>query len=104
MDRSGQEHGSIPLFFKSRSPQWLGIKATIFTQLSEPARQELRRKGLRINERIARLGRIEDAIEYGRSLIGRYGAATLGELPEAEQVEFARLWVHTTGGAKLHEN
>jgi hypothetical protein len=45
---------------------------TIFAQLSESARQQLRREGLKINEQTARLGRINDAIEYGRSLVAKY--------------------------------
>jgi hypothetical protein len=36
---------------------------TIFAQLSEEARQRLRRQGLRISEQTARLGRINEAIE-----------------------------------------
>jgi len=77
---------------------------TIFAQLSEDARQQLRREGLRINEQIARLKRIEEAIEYGRLLVARYKVETLDELPQEEQLEFARLWSNATGGAKLHEN
>jgi hypothetical protein len=42
---------------------------TIFAQLSEAAHQRLRREGLRINEQTARLGRINEAIEYGCSLV-----------------------------------
>lgn len=76
----------------------------IFAQLSDEARQQLRREGLRINEQIARLGRINETIEYGRSLIAQYNVETLGELPPEEQLEFARLWANATGGAKLHEN
>jgi hypothetical protein len=76
----------------------------IFAQLSEEARQQLRREGLRINEQIARLGRINEAIEYGRSLVAKYKVETLGELPQEEQREFARLWANATGGAKSHEN
>jgi|ERR1035437_1813236 hypothetical protein len=77
---------------------------TIFAKLSEEARQRLRREGLRINERTARLGRINEAIEYGRSLVTKYKVETLGELPQEEQLEFARLWVNATGGAKVREN
>ena len=77
---------------------------TIFAQLSESARQQLRREGLRINEQTARLGRINEAIGYGRSLIAKYKVETLGELPQEEQMEFARLWTKATGGAKLQEN
>jgi len=76
----------------------------IFAQLSEAARQELRREGLRINEQTAHLARINEAIEYGRSLVTKYKVETLGELPQEEQLEFARRWVNATGGAKLHEN
>jgi len=76
----------------------------IFAQLSQTAREQLRREGLRINEQAARLGRINEAIEYGRSLIARYQVETLGELPPEEQLEFARLWTNATGGAKLNEN
>jgi hypothetical protein len=77
---------------------------TLFAQLSEEARQQLRREGLRINEQTVRLRRIDEAIEYGRSLIARYKVETLGELPQEEQREFARLWANAMGGAKLHEN
>ena len=77
---------------------------SILTQLSETARQRLRREGLRINEETARLGRINEAIEYGRALVARYQVETLGELPPEEQLEFARLWANATGGAKLNEN
>jgi hypothetical protein len=77
---------------------------TIFAQLSEAAHQRLRREGLRINEQTARLGRINEAIEYGRSLVGEYKIETLGELPQEEQLEFARLCANATGGVKLHEN
>ena len=77
---------------------------TIFAQLSEEARRQLRKEGLRINEQIARLKRIEEAIECGRLLVARYKVQTLGELPQEEQLEFARLWSNATGGAKLHEN
>ena len=76
----------------------------IFAQLSEAARQRLRREGLRINEQTARLGRINEAIEYGRSLVGKYKIESLGELPQEEQLEFARLWANATGGVKLDEN
>jgi hypothetical protein len=77
---------------------------TIFAQLSEDAREQLRREGMRVKEQAARLGRINDAIEYGRSLVAKYKAETLGELPEEEQREFARLWANATGGVKLREN
>ena len=77
---------------------------TIFAQLNEAARQQLRRDGLRMSEQIARLGRINEAIEYGRSLVAKYKVETLGELPQEEQHEFARLWANATGGVKLHEN
>ena len=77
---------------------------SIFAQLSKTACEHLRREGLRINEEIARLGRINEAIEYGRSVIARYNAETLGELPPEEQLEFGRLWANATGGAKLNEN
>lgn len=76
----------------------------IFARLSEAARQQLHREGLRINEQIARLARITEAIEYGRWLIARYKVETLGELPQEEQMEFARLWTNATGGVKLHQN
>ena len=69
---------------------------TIFAQLSESARQQLRREGWTLKEQIARLERIEAAIESGRSLIATYGAETLGELPAHEQLEFARLWANAT--------
>jgi hypothetical protein len=77
---------------------------TIFAQLSEEARQQLRREGLRINEQTAHMGRINKAIEYGRWLVSKYKVETLGELPAGEQLEFVRLWANATGGAKLHEN
>ena len=77
---------------------------TIFAQLSEEARQQLRREDLRINEQTARLGRMTEAIEYGRSLVTRYKVETLGELPQEEQLEFARLWANATGGVKMREN
>jgi len=77
---------------------------TIFSQLNEVAREQLRRDGLRMSEQIARLARINEAIEYGRSLIAKYRVETLGELPQEEQQEFARLWMAATGGAKPHEN
>ena len=59
----------------------------IFAQLSEADRQQLRKKGLRINEQTARLRRINEAIEYGRSLVAKYKVETLGELPPQEQLE-----------------
>ena len=77
---------------------------TIFAQLSDEAREQLRRDGSRMSEQIARLARINEAIEYGRSLIAKYRVETLGELPQEEQQEFARLWMAATGGAKPHEN
>jgi hypothetical protein len=77
---------------------------TIFAQLSEAAREQLRRDGLRISAQTARLGRINEAIEYGRSLVAKYKVETLGELPQKEQREFARLWANAAGGAKMHEN
>jgi hypothetical protein len=64
---------------------------SIFTYLSEKARQQLRREGLRIKEQTARLGRINEAIEYGRSLIAKYNIETLGELPPEEQLESLRV-------------
>jgi hypothetical protein len=76
----------------------------IFADLSEAARQRLRREGLRIDEQTARVGRIKDAIDYGRSLITKYRVETLGGLPQEEQLEFARLWADATGGAKVQEN
>jgi hypothetical protein len=76
----------------------------IFVQLSETAREQLRNEGLRINERTARLGRITEAIEYGRSSVAKYRVETLGELPEEDQLEFSRLWVNATGGGKSKEN
>jgi hypothetical protein len=62
----------------------------IFGQLSEADRQQLRRDGLRITEQSAHLARINETIEYGRSLIAKYHVQTLGELPHEEQLEFAR--------------
>jgi len=77
---------------------------TIFAQLSERDRQQLRSEGLRINGQTAQLGRIDEAIEYGLSVIAKYRVKTLGELPQQEQLEFARLWANATGGVKLNEN
>jgi hypothetical protein len=77
---------------------------TIYAQLSEAARDQLRITGPRISERIARLARINEAIEYGHFLIAKFTVKTLGELPEEEQRTFARLWMAATGGAKLREN
>jgi hypothetical protein len=77
---------------------------TIYAQLSEAAREQLRMTGLRINEQIARLARINEAIAYGRFLIAKFKVKTLGELPEEEQREFARLWMAATGGCKPQEN
>ena len=77
---------------------------TIFAQLSEAARERLRREGLKINVQIARLGRIEEAIEYGHSLMDKYKVETLGELPPEEQLEFARLWANATSGGNSREN
>ena len=77
---------------------------TIFAQLNEAAREQLRRDGLRMTDQIRHLGRIEEAVEYGRSLIAKYRVQTLGELPQEEQREFARLWANATGGAKPNEN
>jgi HEPN domain-containing protein len=76
----------------------------IFAELSEAARQQLRREGFMVNEQTARLERIKVAIDYGRSLIANYKVETLGELPPEEQQEFARLWANATGGVKLNEN
>jgi hypothetical protein len=76
----------------------------IFLLLSAAARRQLHREGLRINERTGSLERIKEAIDYGRSLVAKYRVETLGELPEEEQLEFARLWAKATGGVKLHEN
>ncbi len=76
----------------------------IFAELSAEARAQLRSEGLQIREQTARLDRINEAIEYGRSLISKYKVQTLGELPPAEQQEFARLWVNATGGLKPQEN
>ncbi len=76
----------------------------IFAQLSEEARGQLLREGLRLKVQAARLKRLEEAIEYGRGLIARYDTETLGELPQEEQLEFARLWANATGGAKLDQN
>ena len=76
----------------------------IFAQLSEEARQQLHREGLKINEQTTRLGRINGAIEYGRSLVAKYKVETLGELPQEEQLEFARLWANATSGGKSQEN
>lgn len=77
---------------------------TIFAQLSEEACEQLRNEGLEIIERNERLKRISKAIEYGRSLVAKYRVETLGGLPQDEQMEFARLWMAATGGAKADEN
>jgi hypothetical protein len=77
---------------------------TIYAQLSEAAREQLRRNGLRINEQIARLARINEAISYGRFLIAKFKVKTLRELPQEEQREFARLWMAATRGARMREN
>jgi len=76
----------------------------IFAELSEPARRRLRKEGLRINQQSAHLERINEAIEYGRSLIAKYKVETLGELRQEQQLEFGRLWAIATGGVKMHEN
>ena len=77
----------------------------IFAQLSEAARQQLHTEGLRVNEQTARIERINEAIEYGRWLVSTYQVETLGELPQEEQLEFARLWANATGGLRnFHEN
>jgi hypothetical protein len=77
---------------------------TIFAQLSDEAREQLRREGYRMREEGARLTRINEAVEYGRSNVARYSAETLGDLPLEEQSEFARLWVSAVGGARPQEN
>jgi hypothetical protein len=77
---------------------------TIFAQLSEAARQRLHEEGLNLNEQAARVGRINEAIDYGRSLVAKYKVETLGELSQEEQTEFARLWANATGGVKFPEN
>jgi hypothetical protein len=77
---------------------------TIFAQLSADARRQLRREGLTINERMARIGRINEAIQYGLTVVAKYKVETLGELPQEEQHEFARLWANATGGVKSREN
>jgi uncharacterized membrane protein YccC len=76
----------------------------IFAELSEAARQQLRREGFMVNEQAAQVERIKEAIDYGRSLIANYKVETLGELPPEKQQEFARLWANATGGVKLNEN
>jgi hypothetical protein len=76
----------------------------IFAHLSEAAGQQLRREGLGINDRTAHLARLNEAIQYGRSLIASHKVETLGELPPEEQLEFARLWANATGGGKMREN
>ena len=73
----------------------------IFAQLSEAARQQLRREGLRINEQTVRLERINEAIRYGHSLVAKYKVETLGELPPEEQMEFARLSGYCHGRLEL---
>jgi hypothetical protein len=76
----------------------------IFAQLSAEARARLRSEGMQIREQTARLDRINEAIEYGRSLVAKYKVETLGELPQEEQREFARLWVNAMGGLKPQDN
>jgi hypothetical protein len=76
----------------------------IFAQLSDDARQRLLREGLKTKERTAHLGRINEAIEYGCSLVAGYKVERLGELPHQEQQEFARRLVNASGGVKMHEN
>jgi len=76
----------------------------IFAQLTDEACEQLRREGHRMREEGTRLTRIIEAIEYRRSLIARYGAETLDDLPQEEQLEFARLWVNAVGGVKPQEN
>lgn len=76
----------------------------IFSQFSESAREHLRREGLKINEQTEHLERITQAIGYGRSLIAKCSVESLGELPQEEQLEFARPWVAATGGVKSLEN
>jgi hypothetical protein len=41
---------------------------------------------------------------YGRLLVAKYKVEMLGELPQEEQLEFARLWANATSGVKMHEN
>ena len=77
---------------------------TIFAQLSDDARRQLFREGLKINEAMQRLARMNEAIEYGRLLMAKYKVETLGELPGEEQSEFGRLWADATGGAKQRKN
>jgi len=72
----------------------------LFAQLSDEARGQLLREGLRVKDQAARLKSLEEAIEYGRGLIVKYDAETLGELPQEEQLEFARLWANATGGGQ----
>jgi hypothetical protein len=52
-------------------------RETIFAQLSDEARERLRNEGLRLKEQAERLERINKAIEFGRSLIAKYGVETL---------------------------
>jgi hypothetical protein len=103
--RLGPEARLDPAFLQEQIAEVVKQQGeTIFAQLSENARRQLRKEGLRINERTARLKRINEAIEHGRALIAKYEVETLGELPQEEQLEFARLWANATGGVKLHDN
>lgn len=77
---------------------------TIFAQLSNEARDQLRRDGRMIDQQLVRLSRIDELIDYGRSLIAKYKAQTLDELPYEEQAKFARLWESATSGAKVNDN
>jgi hypothetical protein len=76
----------------------------IFAKLSEQGRVRLLKEGRTLQAQAARLRRIDEAIQYGRWLIDRYQVETLGELPEGEQLEFARLWANAIGGARPYEN
>jgi hypothetical protein len=103
--RLGPERRLDPTLLKKQIAEVIKQEGeTIFAQLSEADRQQLRREGLRLNEQSASLARINETIEYGRSLIAKYKVETLGELPKEEQLEFARLWASATGGAKLQDN
>jgi len=105
LQRLGPEERLDPSLLQRQIAEVIKQKGeTIFAQLNETDRQQLRHEGLRINEDSARLARINETIEYGRSLIAKYNVKTFGELPKEEQIEFARMWVSAAGGAKLQDN
>src|SRR5260370_37566266 len=103
--RLGPEERLDPVLLQEQIAEVVRLQGeSIFAQLSEAAGQQLHREGLRIKEQTARLGRINETIKYGRSLVAKYKVETLGQLPQEEQLEFARLWANATGGMKIHQN